>query len=130
MSIPLKKKNKEITLLIRHVAVIHCDGEWLLKKGERGKLMADLYEFPYFDRKEDISSYFPFPLIFEKPLQEQGHSFTRYRAQLFPTLWKAVEKKDVPLHSWVDEKTMRTLAFSSGHRRILDDLDRDENFTY
>lgn len=128
-SLPIKKKNKEITLLSRYVAVIYCDGHFLLKRGNKGKVMADLYEFPYFEGQEEITAAFPFA-VFEKELQEQSHSFTRYRARLFPTLWRAMEKKEHPHYSWVEEKFMRTLPFSSGHRRILQDLEMHENTTH
>jgi A/G-specific adenine glycosylase len=123
LSIPVKRKREKVTHLIRHVAVIHHEGWWLLKRAAPGKLMADLYEFPYFDTEEEIPAHFPFGLQFERQLSEEKHSFTRYRAHLFPVLWKALEKKEVPLHSWVDEKMLRGLAFSSGHRRILEGLD-------
>ena len=130
-SIPIKKKAKEITLIRRQVAVIHCGDEWLLKRGVSGKVMADLYEFPYFDETQEIpSGAFPFSLHFKKKLKEQHHSFTRYRVQLFPALWIALEKKEVAGCQWVKEKTLSSLPFSSGHRRILQSLGQDEDITY
>jgi A/G-specific adenine glycosylase len=130
-SIPIKKKSKEITLIRRQVAVIHCGDEWLLKKGVSGKVMADLYEFPYFDETQELPiEVFPFSLHFKKQLKEQHHSFTRYRVQLFPTLWTAIERKEVAGCQWVGEKMMRSLPFSSGHRRILLSLGQDEDITY
>lgn len=126
MSVPLKKKAKEITLIQRHVTVIHCNGEWLLKKGSPRGLMADLYEFPYFDKREELEAImqerFAFPVKFEKTLDPQCHSFTRYKAHLFPTLWKALEKKSMPEYHWFSWEKMRGLPFSSGHRRILNNL--------
>lgn len=122
--LPVKKKQKAITYLKRHVVVVHYAGAVLLKKVAAGQVMADLYEFPYFEESQGLSipSLFPFSLTFEKKLQEQTHTFTRYRAELFPTLWKAQEKGELPGCVWVEWEKMRQLPFSSGHRRIRDSL--------
>ena len=47
--LPKKGKKVEITFLSRQVFVIACEGALLVRKGETGKAMADLYEFPYLD---------------------------------------------------------------------------------
>jgi A/G-specific adenine glycosylase len=121
--IPLKEKNKEIILIKRHVFVIQYGREVLLGKGASGAVMAGLYEFPYCEIGEDPAAHararFPFTLVFERELKEQTHSFTRYRAQLFPALWKALEKKQIEEYDWVPWEKVQDLPFSSGHRRIL-----------
>jgi A/G-specific adenine glycosylase len=122
--LPVKKKQRAITYLKRHVVVVQCAGEVLLKRVAKGQVMADLYEFPYFEESQDVSipALFPFPLTFEKRLEEQTHTFTRYRAELFPSLWKAQEKRELPGYVWVAWEKMQQLPFSSGHRRIRDSL--------
>lgn len=122
--LPAKKKQKAITYLKRHVIIVHCAGDVLLKRVAKGHVMADLYEFPYFEESPGLSipSLFPFPLTFEKRLEEQSHTFTRYRAELFPTLWKAQEKGELPGYEWIAWEKMHQLPFSSGHRRIRDAL--------
>ena len=47
--LPKKRPRPETILLERQVAVILCQGHLLLQKGKSGKVMADLYEFPYLD---------------------------------------------------------------------------------
>ena len=131
LSLPIKKKPKPTIYLTRQVLVIHHNREFLLRKAAIGSVMADLYEFPYFEDKEDIAEhikdYFPFPLVFEQALQEQSHTFTCYKAQLIPSVWKALEKKPLPDYHWIEWARVASLAFSSGHRRILNSY---ENFTY
>lgn len=123
--IPLKQKRKKTIFLKRRVIIIHCKGEWLLKKGIRGKLMGDLYEFPYFDDPEEIFlNHFPFELTFEEQLVEQSQSFTRYRAQLFPTIWAAKEKKEMTGYQWFSWDAMQLIPFSSGHKRIVKELQK------
>lgn len=121
-ALPLRKKQKPITHLKRHVAVVHYEGEVLLKRVAADEVMADLYEFPYFEDPAGIASHFPFALVFERRLEEQAHTFTRYRAVLIPTLWKAMQKREVPEYIWVSWEKMHELPFSSGHRRIRDSL--------
>jgi A/G-specific adenine glycosylase len=50
--LPIKTSSPEIIDLYRMVAVIESDGFFLVKKAEPGKVMADLYEFPYFEIKK------------------------------------------------------------------------------
>src|ERR1700733_459660 len=46
---PKKVAKKEITNLYRSVAVVHSNNHFLVSKGKAGNIMADLYEFPYFE---------------------------------------------------------------------------------
>ncbi len=176
--LPKKEKKVEITSLVRQVFILIFEGELLVKKGEEGKLMADLYEFPYADSptfrgncktprriksrfwhlppwrrlsylskyafaaanrtrcagsgnrcqnhrfsagEEFCNSLFPFPFTAKKlrSLPEVKQSFTRFRVTLYPTLWQAIEKIEVPEYEWVPWHEIKRLPFSSGHRKIL-----------
>jgi A/G-specific adenine glycosylase len=126
--LPKKGKKVEITFLSRQVFVIAYGGELLVKKGETGKVMADLYEFPYVD----ISEKKEFPFSFDakklycarpKILPEIEHSYTRFKVRLFPTLWKALKKFEVPEYEWISWQEINKYPFSSGHKRILNHLE-------
>jgi A/G-specific adenine glycosylase len=121
-ALPLRKKQKPIIHLMRHVAVVHYEGNVLLKRVAKGEVMADLYEFPYFEDPAAMAPHFPFAIVFERELEEQAHTFTRYRAVLRPILWKATEKKELADYIWVSWEKMHQLPFSSGHKRIRDTL--------
>ncbi|MEM8727459.1 MAG: A/G-specific adenine glycosylase, partial [Chlamydiota bacterium] len=54
--LPNKSRREKTVHLHRDVAVIYSGKELLLQKGETGKVMADLWEFPYFDRGSDIEA--------------------------------------------------------------------------
>lgn len=125
--LPRRKKRVEMIDLQRSVSVIYHQRDFLVQKQKGKKVMADLYEFPYFETQssigveesEQIESFYPAKLTFSKKLKEVKHSFTRYKAHLFPTLWKAMEKKEVAGFEWIFGPSLILLPFSSGHRRIL-----------
>jgi len=118
-TLPKKGKKIEITSLERQVFVIvHKEG-LLAKKGEAGKVMADLYEFPYLDvtKKKDFP--FSFSAVKLRNLPVVEHAFTRFRVKLFPAVWQAAEKVDVPEYEWILQHEIQRYPFSSGHRKIL-----------
>jgi A/G-specific adenine glycosylase len=121
--LPKKSKKIEITSVSRQVFVIAYEGELLVKKVEAGKVMADLYEFPYLDAPKKKDFPFPFPAKKLKSLPEVKHSFTRFRVKLFPTLWKALEKIEVSEYEWIPWQEVNKYPFSSGHKRILNHLE-------
>ncbi len=124
-----------------------------MKKGSSGKVMADLYEFPYTERGSKIgpgvyqspgpifephSVYveseekgFPFSFAAKKvkALAKVDHSFTRFRVKLHPTFWRASEKKELPDYEWISTKEIHRYPFSSGHRKILMNLRLDHAHT-
>ena len=51
-SLPIKNGKSPAIVLTRAVMVIEAQGHFLVRKGQSGKVMADLYEFPYFDFEE------------------------------------------------------------------------------
>lgn len=122
--LPKKGKKVEITSLSRQVFVIAFEGELLVKKGQAGKLMADLYEFPHLDNQASFtipSQNFPFPFAAKKlkSLPEIKQSFTRFRVMLYPILWQAIKKIEVLGYEWISYHEIKRLPFSSGHRKIL-----------
>jgi A/G-specific adenine glycosylase len=124
--LPKKGKKVAITSLVREVFIIAHGRRLLLKKGEEGKLMADLYEFPYTDGKE--KGRFPFSLAAKKvgKLEEVQQSFTRFRVKLHPTLWKAEIAEEVPGYLWIPFEEAKLHPFSAGHKKILDHLRWDD----
>jgi A/G-specific adenine glycosylase len=100
--------------------------------------MSDLYEFPYLELKEPVirqeevvsklSDFLGITLNYVSPLSTQKHSFTRYRAELFPHLLNvkipclhAEAEKKIGL-LWQNKQSLLNLPFSSGHKRILKNL--------
>lgn len=126
--LPKKKKKVEITALIRTVFVVIHDHEILLRKGKEGEIMADLYEFPYVEHNEKE---FPFAFGAQKVhnLDPVKHSFTRYKATLYPSLWKALEKEELVGYEWISWHSIHRYPFSSGHKKILKELEH-AHFTY
>ena len=131
-SLPLKTKKVQYETLFRKVLVIISGTHILLKKGIAGKVMADLYEFPYFDcgkerldqrqMQKKISREFSLQAHFLQDLEEVKHSFTRFRVTLYPTVYHVPLSKDVPGYSWHALSDHALLTFSAGHKRILTQL--------
>lgn len=130
--LPVKSAKAATTALFRSVAIIVCKGHVLISKGAKGKIMADLFEFPYFEmihpqqsleeQKEAIAEKFGINLQWERSLPEIKHSFTRYRALLIPQLYKTKKLQEINGFEWHPIEGLRQLPFSSGHRRLLSSL--------
>jgi A/G-specific adenine glycosylase len=121
--LPRMKQNIEYVQLDRQVAVVIYENELLLKQERENKVMADLYEFPYFEMhqqmEEIVEKTWKLKIEESKPLAKVLHSFTRYRVTLFPTLFKVKSKNFLPGYEWKYREEIKKLSFSSGHRRIL-----------
>ncbi len=128
-SYPRKAKRLLTIPLYRAVALIHHGGHYLVKQEPVGKIMAGLYQFPYCETEEQgidatqqvawIAEVLQLSVTCIRELEQASHSFTRYRCTLRPRLFEAVERSAVSGHTWVSDATLPQLAFSSGHRRIL-----------
>jgi A/G-specific adenine glycosylase len=123
--LPIKNGEKEIEILERTVVWIEAEGKVLVRKGEAGKIMADLYELPYFEKLslEDtlkrLKKDFGFQPAFVKYLKKASHTFTRYKAYLYPIQFKTEKAEEIPGFQWVLKENLSELPFSSGHRRIV-----------
>jgi A/G-specific adenine glycosylase len=130
--IPFKSTKIKIETLHRAVAVITCNHQLLLQKGEKGAIMHDLHEFPYFESStggmtvEELTLQLKNNMGLNPTLQEvlpiENHSFTRFKVCLYPHLYTIRKPKEIPGYSWIAFKDLDKLAFSSGHRRILETL--------
>ena len=115
--LPLKTKKTSVLFLQRFVGILEYNKELLLRKVPSGNVMADLYEFPYFD-----APFANHPLAkeatFVRTLPMVKQSFTRYRAELYPTIWKTEAPFSMKEYTWTALSEIKNLPFSSGHRRI------------
>lgn len=131
-ALPLKKARPLTIPLSRAVAVICHEGFFLIGQVREKKVMAGLYEFPYLERgkKKSFEKWLGVEIYLVRELSKVTHTFTRYRADLYPSVWKAAEKKEVNGYSWIPMKEALSLPFSSGHRKILQEVVRFENIAY
>jgi A/G-specific adenine glycosylase len=125
--LPLKTKEQIVTILARSVAVIEHQGALLLRKGGPKRVMADLYEFPYFEGLElplitHLKNTFELETLFIRSLPFVQHRFTRYAAHLFPIHLQALSRPSIADFEWISLERIQQLPFSAGHRRILDDF--------
>lgn len=118
LDLPNRTPRQKTIFLERTVAVIECEGHILLKRGQEGQVMADLYEFPYLEGKREWTE-FGEDLEYVKPLSVQKHSFTKYRVTLYPHFLKA---QKLVGEGWKKREEVGTLPFSSGHKRVYEDF--------
>ncbi|HSW86829.1 MAG TPA: A/G-specific adenine glycosylase [Rhabdochlamydiaceae bacterium] len=123
--LPVKKNRMKIKKITRAVAIVVNKNAVLLRRGTKGKVMADLYEFPYVEAKsnKNLERFLKARIGIEwtsiKTLPKVSHSFTRYKAELYPFLCSIPERSSMAGYEWVDIDKIAELPFSAGHRRIL-----------
>lgn len=132
-SLPFNSKKIKIEYLHRAVAVIQWGTHFLVKRGQKGAIMSDLYEFPYFEvEKEAVSpqalkakimQLYALNVTQKDTLKEVSQGFTRYQAQLYPILFTCQQPKEIEGLTWLPHQALKQLAFSSGHRRIFHQID-------
>ncbi len=129
-NLPVRRFKVPVTPLWRQVAVVRAEGRILLCKEEGRGVMKGLYQFPYFEIEEGkncrqelkrcIEALVGAPVELLQLLPTQKHSFTRFRATLYPALYSLSKRSEVAApYLWVDEERLVELPFSAGHRRIL-----------
>ncbi len=132
-SLPIKNSEKAVQNLTRHVFVVVCEGSVLVKKGVLGKVMADLYEFPFLEvtnpltraqMMNEAEKMFGKPAAFVSKLTECSHTFTRYKARLLPFVVSVSDCHAVDACEWVQISQISSLPFSSGHRKIVAEVEK------
>lgn len=133
--LPIKSAGPKTEYLYRAVAIILHKGHYLIKRGKEGEIMHDLHEFPFFETTVDgftdmqleqaIWQKYGLLVKLVQPLSTVAHSFTRYQVKLNPVLFESVKKTPIEGLDWISLVDLKRLAFSSGHRRILQQLSLD-----
>lgn len=132
--LPLNSKKIQVEKLYRAVAVIQSNSHFLVRRGQKGEVMSDLYEFPYLEIgqqdvvsgqiEKKVAQWFSFPLVREGKLSEVSHGFTRYQAYLYPYFYSCSERRQIEGYEWISYEALKELPFSSGHRRIFQQVSR------
>lgn len=130
--LPVKSKQVKTEKLHRSVAVIVADQHVLLRRGLPGEIMNDLHEFPFVETdesgmtaaklKDNLSKKWVLELKVVKELADVAQSFTRYRVLLRPVMLTCTKRVPVEGHVWHPIANLKQLAFSSGHRKVLQQL--------
>lgn len=131
-TIPFNSKKIKIETLYRAVAVIQCESLFLVKRGAKGELMSDLYEFPYFsilkgefqpeNFQKEITKTYALQITKKALLKIESQSFTRFQAKLFPMWFNCAAPVPVEGYEWLSKQALNQLPFSSGHRRIFQQI--------
>lgn len=135
--LPIKKAKAETILLNRFVIIlkkINSDSKefYLVKQETNKKLMKGLHEFLYFEKNPTIlKTNFFTNIAFIKSFPKVTHTFTKYKAHLFPLLFQIdcndlnFEKNLMQIkegfsdYIWIEKKKLKELAFSAGHKKIV-----------
>lgn len=127
--LPYKSTKTRIESLFRIVSVIECEGKLLIRRVGEGEIMSGLHEFPYCETVEKRPSIDYVQKEVKKnfgvaghdliELPQVSHSFTRFKVQLFPYHMNCKKLVSVSGYQWIPLKEIHGLAFSSGHRRVL-----------
>lgn len=128
--LPVRKERKQTEQLYRVLAVVFCKEYILVRRDEDKKIMSHLCQFPYFEisrgQKNDkkLHEYVQLPLKLNlvKELSGQQHTFTRFKAHLYPFLFKVEKMEMVEGLEWVSLENAQKLPFSSGHRQVFQEL--------
>jgi len=133
-ALPVKSIKQQTQALFRAVAVISCEGHFLLRKEENGKVMSGLFQFPFFElenseikmesHRKSIKNELKINVEWQGDLPQVKHSFTRYRALLMPQIFTAKTRVGVEGYNWYSLVEMAQLPFSSGHRRVFEYLQK------
>ncbi len=126
--LPRKKQKVKVTEIYRLVCVITKEDKVLIQKGQKGKIMEGLFEFPYIEVKEKewtkkevlrlVQKTFSIQALYKSQLDCVKHGFTRYRALLYPFLLELKTGLTPKNMEWIPRNKLSTLPFSSGHRRV------------
>lgn len=138
--IPFKSKKTQIQKIFRSVAIITTDTRHIfVKRVESGQIMSGLHEFPYFESgpsglsqaalERRIQEEFGLGVTFCRNLEPVKHSFTRYHATLFPIQFHCTNIGQLATDHWLSQEELKRTAFSSGHRRILQNFSSNQSNT-
>lgn len=118
--LPIKTKVGSSIKKHRHVFCIMVGELILLKKNEKGTIMADLWEFPFSESDSEPHNIFSnVKLVYKQSLKQEMHSFTKYQVKLSPAMWIGNKREVIEEYNWIPLKEAIHLPFSSGHKKVL-----------
>ncbi|MBM3207045.1 MAG: A/G-specific adenine glycosylase [Chlamydiae bacterium] len=129
-ALPLKKKRKEAVHLFKDVFVIRCGVYFLIHRKPLGEVLGGLCEFLSIERSDTSQDFIKKLIphaIYNKDLDRQQYGYTHHVVELFPSLWETISMLEMPECKWVHFKELLELPFTSGHKRILTTILK-ENF--
>ena len=126
-SFPQTVIRPKITFHEHTVGLIYHGDCWMLLQGQKGRLLQDVYEFPYtqelFNHVEAIELYFSqrfnLALTYQGALESTHQSYTRYKILLKPYLLKS--HQPFVGHSL---QQLQQSTLSAGHKRILQCIEK------
>ncbi len=131
--IPFPKKRQETIFLHNRVFIIVCEDRVLIEKKQEGKVLGGLFEFPSCEYRADLEDgeliHSLFSIVAEPlaDLPEEKQTFTRYRLDLSPAIFRTSGKKEIAGFQWVEINSLNSFPFSSGHKRILRGFLKEKN---
>lgn len=131
--IPYKSVKVKREKLTRTVVVIASNEGYLIRQVPPGEIMEGLFEFPYFEGEGEpldvaklVAAQYAIQVDFEASMGVVRHGFTRYQATLVPLRFRAMESGAIKDHQWVKMEELVKLPFSSGHRKIFQELEKTQ----
>lgn len=128
--LPVKKPRPQTIKEDHFVGVLKYQNLFYVMQGQKKKLMQGLFEFPYITDK-NCQKFFEqltaSKLVFKQKLPKTQQSYTRYQVELYPYLFEVKETKIT--NHWKTLDQLLSLPFSSGHKRILNYLAYENDFT-
>lgn len=129
LELPFKSAKTVYQKLERTVIVLQSGEHFLVRKSADGEIMKDLHQFAYFEEviddkniKKKIKQDWQIEPKKIDLLQEVTHSFTKYRVKLRPYLCQFDQQTFIEGFEWKSRDELKEVAFSSGHRRIWEQI--------
>lgn len=140
--LPRKKALPKTVPLWRPTLLLQRGTKLLIRQNQHKGVMSGLWEWPYLEHDEPTENHDCFvekfedfldsPLELIQSLPKVSHSFTRYKATLFPIYCKILNQTKIETivlnekeysrekkYSWVESEQIHTLTFCSGHRELV-----------
>jgi A/G-specific adenine glycosylase len=127
MDFPKRRTRASVTTLHRLVAIVVSKQRYLVRQVPVGQIMSGLHEFPYLEVEsppqtaQSLLSWVKTLGLSAnevQPLPVVKHSFTRYRAVLYPFLLVCDTTPQHDGYSWHTQSSLAQCAFPSGHRAL------------
>lgn len=124
---PKSSKKTIYEKLVRTVCVIVSDNNVLVQKVPENRPCSGLYEFLYLEgllssveAQSILLNKLGIDSLFSRSFDPINQSFTKYRVKLHPHVFYINQKPTMNNYEWHSLSSIKTLPFSSGHKKIID----------